>query len=58
LLRAHFGGYAVGYDPSFATTKEAKTRFVGNSVCADVAAALVKSQLSGQLWAGMRLGGG
>lgn len=47
LLRAQFGEHADGYDLSPARTKEAKTRLIGNSVCPDVAAALVRSNVVG-----------
>lgn len=45
LLRAQFGEHAAGYDLSPATTKEAKTRLIGNSVCPAVAAALVRANV-------------
>jgi DNA (cytosine-5)-methyltransferase 1 len=45
LLRAQFGEHAEGYDLSAARTKEAKTRLIGNSVCPDVAAALVRANV-------------
>jgi DNA (cytosine-5)-methyltransferase 1 len=45
LLRAQFGDHAQGYDLSPARTKEAKTRLIGNSVCPDVAAALVRANV-------------
>jgi len=43
LLRAQFGEHAAGYDLSAAKTKSAKVRLIGNSVCPDVAAALVRA---------------
>lgn len=43
LLRAQFGQFAAGYDMGPAQTKSAKVRLIGNSVCPDVAAALVRS---------------
>jgi DNA (cytosine-5)-methyltransferase 1 len=45
LLRAQFGEFAADYDLSAATTKEAKTRLIGNSVAPHVAAALVRANL-------------
>lgn len=41
LLRAQFGRFADAYDLSAATTKAAKVRLIGNSVCPEVAEALV-----------------
>jgi DNA (cytosine-5)-methyltransferase 1 len=41
LLRAQFGRFAASYDMSAATTKAAKVRLIGNSVCPEVAEALV-----------------
>jgi DNA (cytosine-5)-methyltransferase 1 len=41
LLRAQFGRFAEAYDLSAATTKSAQVRLIGNSVCPEVAAALV-----------------
>ena len=41
LLRAQFGRFAEAYDLSAAKTKSAKVRLVGNSVCPEVAEALV-----------------
>lgn len=45
LLRAQFGEHAAGYDLSAAKTKAAKVRLIGNSVCPDVAAALVRANV-------------
>jgi DNA (cytosine-5)-methyltransferase 1 len=45
LLRAQFGEYAADYDLSLATTKKDQLRLIGNSVCPDVAAALVRANL-------------
>jgi DNA (cytosine-5)-methyltransferase 1 len=45
LLRAQFGKYASTYDLSPATTQEAKVRLVGNSVCPEVAEALIRANL-------------
>ena len=45
LLRAQFGTFAQGYDLSAAETKADKVRLVGNSVCPDVAAALVRANV-------------
>jgi DNA (cytosine-5)-methyltransferase 1 len=46
LLRAQFGQYADGYDLSAAKSKAAKIRLIGNSVCPDVARALVDANVS------------
>lgn len=43
LLRAQFGRFAESYDLSAATTKAAKVRLIGNSVCPEVAEALVRA---------------
>ncbi len=45
LLRAQFGRFADDYDLSAAKTKEAKVRLIGNSVCPDVAQALVAANV-------------
>jgi DNA (cytosine-5)-methyltransferase 1 len=45
LLRAQFGRFASAYDLSAATTKAAKVRLIGNSVCPEVAEALVRANL-------------
>lgn len=45
LLRAQFGKYAHEYDLSAARTKEAKVRLIGNSVCPEVAEAIVRANL-------------
>lgn len=45
LLRAQFGRFADVYDLSAATTKAAKVRLIGNSVCPEVAEALVRANL-------------
>ncbi len=45
LLRAQFGRFAEGYDLSAATTKSAKVRLVGNSVCPEVAEAVVRANV-------------
>lgn len=45
LLRAQFGTYAETYDLSAARTKSAKVRLIGNSVCPEVAEALVRANL-------------
>lgn len=47
LLRAQFGRFAEGYDLSAAKTKAAKVRLIGNSVCPEVAEALVRANFSG-----------
>lgn len=44
LLRAQFGRFA-GYDLSAARTKAAKVRLIGNSVCPEVAEALVRANV-------------
>ena len=44
LLRAQFGDFALKYDMSAAKTKADKIRLIGNSVCPDVAKALVSAQ--------------
>lgn len=41
LLRAQFGRFAGAYDLSAATTTKARVRLIGNSVCPEVAEALV-----------------
>jgi DNA (cytosine-5)-methyltransferase 1 len=46
LLAAQFGEFSRTYDLSAARTKTAKVRLIGNSVCPDVAAALVRANLS------------
>lgn len=43
LLRAQFGTFAEGYDLSAARTKAARVRLIGNSVCPQVAQALVEA---------------
>jgi len=43
LLRAQFGRFAERYDLSFAKTKKAKVKLIGNSVCPEVAEALVRA---------------
>ena len=45
LLAAQFGRFAAGYDLSAATTKAGKIRLIGNSVCPEVAEALVRANL-------------
>lgn len=45
LLRAQFGAYADRYDLSAARTKKDKIRLIGNSVCPEVAEALVRANL-------------
>lgn len=42
LLRAQFGRYAEGYDLSLANTKKAKVKLIGNSVCPELAEAIVR----------------
>ena len=43
LLLAQFGAYAERYDLSAARTKKDKIRLIGNSVCPEVAEALVRA---------------
>lgn len=45
LLRAQFGRFAAGYDLSAARTKAAKVRLIGNSVCPEVAEAVVRANM-------------
>jgi DNA (cytosine-5)-methyltransferase 1 len=52
LLRAQFGRFAAEYDLSRAPTKAAKVRLIGNSVCPEVAEALVRSNAPGALLQG------
>jgi len=44
LLRAQFGCFAEGYDMSIAKTTKDKVKLIGNSVCPEVAEALVRAQ--------------
>lgn len=46
LLRAQFGGFAESYDLSAARTKAAKVRLIGNSVCPEVAEAVVRANVT------------
>ncbi len=46
LLAAQFGRFAPTYDLSAARTKAAKVRLIGNSVCPEVAEALVRANVS------------
>lgn len=46
LLRAQFGRFAETYDLSAATTKSARVRLIGNSVCPEVAEALVRANFA------------
>jgi DNA (cytosine-5)-methyltransferase 1 len=46
LLRAQFGRFAADYDLSAAKTKSAQVRLIGNSVCPEVAEALVAANLN------------
>lgn len=48
LLRAQFGRFAEAYDLSAARTKAAKVRLIGNSVCPEIAEAIVRANLPGQ----------
>lgn len=45
LLRAQFGRFADSYDMSAAETKAEKVRLIGNSVCPEVAEALVSANI-------------
>ncbi len=45
LLRAQFGVFADDYDLSAATTKKDQIRLIGNSVCPEVAEAVVRANL-------------
>ncbi|MCR4283055.1 MAG: DNA cytosine methyltransferase [Bauldia sp.] len=45
LLRAQFGRFAANYDLSAAKTKASKVRLIGNSVCPEIAEALVAANL-------------
>jgi DNA (cytosine-5)-methyltransferase 1 len=45
LLRAQFGRFAPAYDLSPARTKTAKVRLIGNSVCPEVAEAIVRENV-------------
>jgi len=49
LLRAQFGRFASSYDLSIAKTKTAMVRLIGNSVCPEVAEAVVRSNLPQQI---------
>ena len=46
LLRAQFGRFAPSYDLSAARTKEQQVKLIGNSVCPEVAEALVRANIS------------
>lgn len=46
LLRAQFGRFAAGYDLGAARTKSAKVRLIGNSVCPEVAEAVIREQFA------------
>jgi DNA (cytosine-5)-methyltransferase 1 len=48
LLRAQFGRFAEDYDLTAATTKRDQVRLIGNSVCPEVAEALVAANLNGE----------
>ncbi|WP_208752756.1 DNA cytosine methyltransferase [Corallococcus carmarthensis] len=45
LLRAQFGRFAATYDMTAATSKAAKVRLIGNSVCPEAAEAVVRANL-------------
>jgi hypothetical protein len=44
-IGAQFGRFADGYDMTEAKTKAAKIRLIGNSVCPEVAEALVRANV-------------
>lgn len=46
LLAAQFGRFAPAYDLSRAPTKAAKVRLIGNSVCPEVAEALIRANFT------------
>jgi DNA (cytosine-5)-methyltransferase 1 len=46
LLRAQFGRFADTYDLSAAKTKSAQVRLIGNSVCPEVAEAVVRANVN------------
>lgn len=46
LLRGQFGRFAAGYDLSAARTKTAQVRLIGNSVCPEVAEAIVRANVA------------
>lgn len=46
LLRAQFGRFAAGYDISAAKTKAAKVKLIGNSVCPEMAEAVLRANCS------------
>lgn len=48
LLRAQFGRFAAGYDLGAATTKAARVRLIGNSVCPEIAEAIVRANLGAE----------
>jgi DNA (cytosine-5)-methyltransferase 1 len=47
LLRAQFGRFAEGYDLSAAKTSSAQVRLIGNSVCPELAEAVVRANAIG-----------
>ena len=49
LLAAQFGRFAADYSLAAATTKAAKVKAIGNSVCPEVAEALVRAQFPGAM---------
>jgi DNA (cytosine-5)-methyltransferase 1 len=46
LLAAQFGRFAGSYDLAAARTKAAKVRLIGNSVCPEVAEAVVRANVT------------
>lgn len=45
LLRAQFGRFAASYDLSAAKTKSGQVRLIGNSVCPEIAEAIVRANV-------------
>ena len=46
LLRAQFGRFADAYDLTAARTKAVKVRLIGNSVCPEVAEAVIRANFT------------
>lgn len=49
LLRAQFGRFAAKYDLSRAKTKKAQIKLIGNSVCPEVAEALIRANFGREI---------
>jgi len=49
LLRAQYGRFAAAYDLSAAKSKKAKVRLIGNSVCPEMAEAVVRANVPAKL---------